>query len=264
MSAVEGKPANPPAAAAPAPKGEVAKPAAPTTPTRLGVLNGVAGFLTFVLCVALHYIWELPQAPTIGSVQAEHSTWLTPITTEDKLRVVALSYFVCASMFALLPGTPDLRSRIVSSVHGIFSSYLAYRALVELKGNGSWTDLMVPSWSDPIADKARFFYSIYPAVALCTAVTVGYIAYDSSLLLVDSSLLDWGMKIHHTVALLGFGSSLFTNFAQPLMVSCITRSQQMQRQRCRAGRLELARPSHPQFSALTCIGTPAVLTCRRW
>lgn len=210
-----------PGAAAAAPKStDNAAPAKPTAqpPSRLGVLNGVAGFITFVGCIALHYVWELPQTPTIGSVQPQHSTWLTPITVEDKLRVVALSFFVCASMFALLPGTPELRSRIVSSVHGIFSTYLAYRALVELKGSSSWTDMMVPSWSDPIADKARYYYSIYPAVALCTAVTVGYIGYDSSLLLVDPKLLDWGMKIHHTVALLGFGSSLFTNFAMPVMV----------------------------------------------
>lgn len=213
-----------PGAAAPAPtkadSAATAKPAA-KPPSRLGVLNGVAGFLTFVGCIALHYVWELPETPTIGSVQPQHSTWLAPITVEDKLRVVALSFFVCASMFALLPGTPELRSRIVSSVHGIFSSYLAYRALLEVKGSGSWTDMMAPSWNDPIADKARYFYSIYPAVALCTAVTVGYIAYDSSLLLVDSQLLDWGMKIHHTVALLGFGSSLFSNFAMPLMAMVI-------------------------------------------
>lgn len=143
----------------------------------------------------------------------------------ESMWVAAASFLTCSTIMFLCPRSLSFesRSRVVSTIHAVVSTYLAWVACLEMKADprfdlSSWFDFaFVDSARDSAPRLESLWLTRYPAAHFAVAVTWGYIAYDSSLLFVDSKILDWAMKIHHGVALFGFGTSLLTGFATPYM-----------------------------------------------
>lgn len=174
-------------------------------------LNVVAFVLSSAACVAFHVYKPF----SLESSDVFHS-----------LKIAAVSFAACTVMMFLCPRSLSFenRSRVVSTVHAVVSTYLSFMAICEMKDDprfklSSWLDFsFLGSASQHSATRLESLWMTrYPVSHFAVAVTWGYICYDSSLLLVDPKILDWAMRIHHAVAIFGFGSSLWTGFATPYM-----------------------------------------------
>jgi hypothetical protein len=147
----------------------------------------------------------------------------------ENFLVAAATFFVCSSLMALCPTTltVDQRSRVVSTVHAVVSTYLGALAIVDFKGaERSWAEVAMlgPTASGLPRSEATlisYWTARSPVGHFAVSVTAGYIAYDTCLLALDSSILDWRMKLHHAVALLGFGTSIVNGYATNVMAAVL-------------------------------------------
>lgn len=134
------------------------------------------------------------------------------------LRLAAASFLACTTLLSLLPrgASLDCRARVVSTVHALVSCYLAAHALRELAGG---RPLLALAGERLRGDAALALWRADAGWAnAATSVIAGYTAADISFaLLLDGSLLDGAMRVHHAIALFAFGSSVVAGFAVPYM-----------------------------------------------
>ena len=142
----------------------------------------------------------------------------------DPLWLAAASFLACCSLLAVTPSRVplDARVRVVSTVHACVVSYLAWRALEELVGGRTWASALVLPVGAPAAERTRWWWAATGAAGehgwatAATSVMAGYVAADISFALVlDASLLDAAMWVHHIIALTSFGSAAVFDFAAP-------------------------------------------------